>query len=142
MATEIKYKGEVIATLESNQKAVLYLKDKKLTGDIDIVAPAPVEDWDGSVIIEGGVELISFTINGTAYQAESGMTWYEWCNSNYNTYGYSTSNASYVHKNIEGQEAYICKSASGGFNNCVLGNGVIDANGVYYHYIHLTGSGN
>ena len=29
--------------------------------------------------------LIKFTIDGTSYQAEDGMTWYEWCNSNYNT---------------------------------------------------------
>lgn len=29
--------------------------------------------------------LISFTIGGTAYQAEEGMTWGEWCNSEYNT---------------------------------------------------------
>ena len=82
--TEIKYKGEAIATLESNQKAVLHLKDKKLTGDIDIVAPAPVEDWDGSVVIEGGVELIDFTIDGVSYQAIDGMTWAEWCDSEYN----------------------------------------------------------
>lgn len=29
--------------------------------------------------------LITFTINGIAYQAEEGMTWEEWCNSKYNT---------------------------------------------------------
>lgn len=36
---------------------------------------------------DGG--LITFTINSSAgvysYQAEKGMTWYEWCNSEYNT---------------------------------------------------------
>lgn len=32
--------------------------------------------------------LINFTINGTAYQAEEGMTWEQWCNSSYNTDGY------------------------------------------------------
>ncbi len=106
----------------------------------DVLAALPY--YDGEVDISGGVSLISFTIAGTSYQAESGMTWEQWCNSNYNTYGYSTTNASYVDKNIEGRVAYICKSASGGFNNCVLGNGVIDANGVYYHYIHSSGSGN
>ena len=31
------------------------------------------------------VTLISFTIDGTTYQAEDGMTWNEWCNSSYNT---------------------------------------------------------
>ncbi len=32
--------------------------------------------------------LISFTIDGTSYQAEEGMTWEEWCNSSYNTNGF------------------------------------------------------
>lgn len=37
---------------------------------------------------EGEVSLISFTIESTSYQAEEGMTWGEWCNSEYNTDGY------------------------------------------------------
>jgi len=32
-----------------------------------------------------GKELITFTIEGTEYTAEAGMTWEEWCNSSYNT---------------------------------------------------------
>ena len=36
----------------------------------------------------GGTSLITFTIAGVQYQAEEGMTWEEWCNSEYNTYGY------------------------------------------------------
>lgn len=28
--------------------------------------------------------IITFTVNGTEYQAEEGMTWEEWCNSGYN----------------------------------------------------------
>lgn len=32
--------------------------------------------------------LITFTINGTEYQANEGMTWIQWCNSTYNTDGY------------------------------------------------------
>ncbi len=36
-------------------------------------------------------ELISFTIEGTSYQAEDGMTWKEWVDSNYNTGGYTYS---------------------------------------------------
>lgn len=34
--------------------------------------------------------LINFTINGESYQAEEGMTWYNWCSTEYNTdnYGY------------------------------------------------------
>ena len=33
----------------------------------------------------GSVTLITFTINGTSYQAEEGMTWGDWVNSIYNT---------------------------------------------------------
>ena len=33
--------------------------------------------------------LISFTIEGATYEAESGMTWADWVNSNYNTDGFS-----------------------------------------------------
>ena len=32
--------------------------------------------------------LISFTINGTSYQADEGMTWAEWCESAYNNGGW------------------------------------------------------
>ena len=34
------------------------------------------------------VNLISFTIGGISYTAEEGMTWYEWCQSDYNTSGW------------------------------------------------------
>lgn len=44
--------------------------------------------WDG---VMGGATLISFTINGTTYQAEEGMTWGEWVSSTYNTGGYGVS---------------------------------------------------
>ena len=36
------------------------------------------------------VSLIQFEIGSTKYQAESGMTWYQWVNSKYNTDGYSS----------------------------------------------------
>ena len=35
-----------------------------------------------------GGNLISFTIDGTQYQADEGMTWEEWCNSDYNVNNY------------------------------------------------------
>ena len=41
-------------------------------------------------IITQAQTLISFTI-GITYQAESGMTWAQWCASNYNTGGYQVS---------------------------------------------------
>lgn len=36
----------------------------------------------------GGTNLISFTIDGTKYEAEDGMTWGEWIESDYNTAGF------------------------------------------------------
>lgn len=35
------------------------------------------------------VKMISFTINNVQYQAEEGMTWEDWCNSEYNPGMYS-----------------------------------------------------
>ena len=52
-------------------------------------AEAPVEEWDGSYTVSGGT--ISFTIDGVSYEAEDGMTWGEWCDSEYNTGGYEAS---------------------------------------------------
>ena len=52
----------------------------------DVLAALPY--YDGSVNISGGVELISFTIDGDHYEAEEGMTWAEWVDSEYNTDGY------------------------------------------------------
>jgi hypothetical protein len=37
--------------------------------------------------IEYTPEIITFTIDGVSYQAESNMTFFEWCNSKYNTLG-------------------------------------------------------
>jgi hypothetical protein len=41
----------------------------------------------GWTVVNDG-DLITFTINGTEYRAEKGMTWGEWVNSEYNTSGY------------------------------------------------------
>ena len=35
----------------------------------------------------GGSNLITFTIDGTEYQAEEGMTWFDWCNDTYYSKG-------------------------------------------------------
>lgn len=37
---------------------------------------------------QGSVNLIAFTIDGTEYEAEDGMTWAEWVESEYNTDGF------------------------------------------------------
>lgn len=43
--------------------------------------------------------LISFTIAGTTYQAEEGMTWQQWVASSYNTDGYYVSGTNINSKN-------------------------------------------
>ena len=49
-------------------------------------------DGSGSVVTNNGViKMIEFTIHGTTYQAEEGMTWGEWAVS-----GYNTSNGRYL----------------------------------------------
>jgi len=39
------------------------------------------------MIFEGGINIITFTIDGQKCNAILGMTWAEWCNSSYNTAG-------------------------------------------------------
>lgn len=46
------------------------------------------------------ISLITFSIEGHDYQAEEGMTWYEWANSSYNTtdgYVYTEENVEYIY---------------------------------------------
>lgn len=79
------------------------------------------------------VNIITFTINGTEYNAIEGMTWGEWINSDYNVeekYGLEC-------KEING--AVIFKLNSGGYYvseaslGVLHGNDIIIANGSYIH---------
>lgn len=47
-----------------------------------------------NAVKQGTTSLITFTIDGTSYQAESGMTWLEWVASDYNTNGFICGGAS------------------------------------------------
>lgn len=51
--------------------------------------------------------LISFTIAGTSYQAEDGMTWEEWVSSSYNTAGFVVKNG------------YTYQSSSSAYHICL-----------------------
>ena len=77
---EIYYKGELVANLVEGETIVLHTKDFKFLGDIVIKNVGEVE--------EEAPTLISFTIGNTTYQAEEGMTWADWCASEYNTDGW------------------------------------------------------
>lgn len=89
MPTKITYNGKT-TELADGYIATLPCKDLKMETDVAVEAPEAVEvptveEWDGTgVVIEGLVKLISFTIDGTSYQAVDGMTWAEWVESDYN----------------------------------------------------------
>lgn len=90
--TKITYNGKT-TELADGYIATLPCKDFKMETDVVVEAPEPaeaptVEEWDGTgVVIEGLVKLISFTVSGAEFQAEEGMTWSEWCDTDYNTHG-------------------------------------------------------
>lgn len=87
---------------------------------------------DFSTTIADGVNyvnLISFSIAGTSYQAEEGMTWAEWCESSYNTGSVSieeTSGGSYVFVGSN----YLQDAAG----NYVLPSDVIQEGAAYEQY--------
>lgn len=68
-----------------------------------------------------GVEKITFTINGTTYEAEIGMTWIQWVDSKYNTDGYR-----YIGDySIYSQSGYVLDS--------VVASNAIEDGGTYTH---------
>lgn len=81
--------------------------------------------------VEAAANLISFTIDGTSYQAEEGMTWVDWVASSYNTGGL------YI---IEGNTRVIFSNgtdyvSSEGFPGDYANNtSQIVANGTYYKF--------
>ena len=132
-AVTIEYNGSVIASLTEG-KATLPCKDKVMHTDIVVNVPElggeSVPEWDGSYTIESAVSLISFTIAGTEYQAEDGMTWAEWCKSEYNTgnVGVTTSGDVYL------GSATRLISTDGKYANRVKSTTVIIADQAYAIY--------
>ena len=61
----------------------------------------------GNATKQGATNLITFTIDGTTYQAEDGMTWAQWVNSAYNTVG-----ATVLDLNILINQVYVLDLAS------------------------------
>lgn len=56
-------------------------------------------DQDGYYYEKVFPALITFTINGTFYQAKEGMNWAEWVNSEYNTKGFSIGSGLVLYNN-------------------------------------------
>lgn len=126
-AVTIEYNGTVIASLKPGQTATLFTKNKKMESDIIVVVPQSessetIKIYDGECEI---AKLISFTIDGTSYQAEEGMTWMEWCESEYNTNEYYCNDSSTVQW---GGESYVT-TTSGAF---VSMRHSIEAGATYY----------
>ena len=131
MAIIIEYNSNTIASVKGGQTAKLATKGKILEGDIVVDATKVVESSGNITITENGVydvsnfatvtvnvtagvSVISFTIDGTEYEAEAGMSWYRWCKSAYNTGGYTCAaetQAAYVYtSNNEGAVALVSGS--------------------------------
>ena len=85
--------------------------------------------------VKYSVNLISFSIDDAPFQAESGMTWYQWVGSQYNTAGFTcSSTSSFVYDSqgtktvmkgsskvtgselIESEQAYTTQRDSGGID--------------------------
>ena len=85
--------------------------------------------WSGTfyydVEMVDDVQLITFTIEGTSYQAEKGMTWAKWVNSDYSPAGFSIDTELNI---VEGPNGEI--KHPGIFNN-VLPNEIIEAEKYY-----------
>ena len=57
------------------------------------------------IVVPRRAATISFTIAGTSYQAEEGMTWAEWVSSSYNTDGYTYNGHEIIHPSGHGSVA-------------------------------------
>jgi hypothetical protein len=100
--------GDVIDDVNVDYATTAYVDNK--VANINLTNYATITYVDGLVgdinsvlesIISGGgsgVSLITFTVEGTPYQAEEGMTWIDWVNSEYNT-GQFVIQGSYIRLN-------------------------------------------
>ena len=86
-------------------------------------------------LIKSNATLISFTIEGTSYQAEEGMTWAEWVESDYNTAGFyvNQDGTAFVRTNTG---SYVNYQAS----SCTSSQSIV-SNGAYTVSNTITGGG-
>ena len=112
--------NEMTALLESGEVGGVY----KYTG-----TTGTYENGALYVLEEEAVSTITFTIEGTSYTAEDGMTWGEWCDSDYNTTSFAVS-GTYV-KNGNGM--YIVDvELFATFDDRVLASDSITSSFAYY----------
>ena len=96
------------------------IRDK--TSTTDKISPINMAAKIGE--ISYGPALISFTIDGTSYQAEESMTWAEWVASSYNTGGFVID--SYGKYIVNSSNRYVSK-----LNHTELVSDIITANESY-----------
>lgn len=94
VVANIRKSKEVSDALLSSANAKTGKSDANLTDAVKTLLEGygqgeEVTEYDGSVVIEDAVKLISFEISGLPYQAEEGMTWAEWLTTDYNTNSYT-----------------------------------------------------
>lgn len=139
--------GFAIASVSSGNVVTVYSINKpaeSVTLTFEIVKAYKV--WDGSYTEGAGASLINFTVNGTEYQAEEGMTWEQWVNSSYNinSYGskiYDISVANFIKMYASGYGEIIYISTDGTSYGRVLKTDLIQTLN-YQHYIEQPGGGN
>lgn len=66
---------------------IKWANDEAPTIEANMIYQVSVLKGLASVLEFSNVSLISFILNGITYSALQGMTWADWCNSNYNTIG-------------------------------------------------------
>lgn len=89
--TYVSYNGSNIANLFCGQTATIKCEGMKMESDVVVKVTKEsgetIEEYDGTIIISGGLISFIFDIHGLdapiEYQAECGMTWEEWCCSEY-----------------------------------------------------------
>lgn len=84
-----------------------------------------------SVTKAPAVTLISFTIEGTSYQAEEGMTWVDWVASSYNTGGFNIIEGNTRVRFSNGTDYVSSEGFPGDYAN---NTSQIVANGTYYKF--------
>ena len=75
--------------------------------------------------VKYSVNLISFSIDDAPFQAESGMTWYQWVGSQYNTAGFTCSSTSSFVYDSQGTKTVVKGSSK------VTGSGLIESEQAY-----------
>ena len=90
-------------------------------------------------IISSSSNLIRFTYAGTEYSAEKGMTFTEWAESEYNTFGYFIEKDTLIEENKSYENfhnIYISKNSGG--NDCSLGCFIYQTEGTFIESISET----